>query len=297
MPSRTEIINLLKEIAPLHLAETWDNVGLLVDPPSAAQVDTVFLTIDLTEEVLDEAIEAGAQLIVAYHPPIFSGLKRLTMGNSTQRVVLRALAAGVSIYSPHTALDAAPGGLCDWLLEAFGAVERVRPITAHRTHPGGHSHGLQVAPSARQTPAVAALLADLTPLDGLWVGPEGAVERVASALASAGVLAPVQRFEQVGRAETGAGRRAQISEPQPLDDVVHALKAHLDLPYLRVAAANAHLDGEPIRSVAVCPGAGGSLFAPSVWRGHRGIPGVARFVSLVHSGLSRLGIFRRHAAA
>ena len=260
MPSRAEIINLLKEIAPLHLAEEWDNVGLLVDAPGAVDVDTVFLTIDLTEEVLDEALDAGAQVIVAYHPPIFGGLKRLTMGEETQRIVLRALAAEVSIYSPHTALDAAPGGLCDWLLEAFGGVEGVRPITAHRAHPGGRSHGLQVAASAQQTPAIVDLLSDLTPIGALWAGDQRAVERVASALVAAGVPAAIQAFDAVGSADTGAGRRARLVKPQPLDDLVHALKKHLDLPYLRVAAASAHLEGEPIRSVAVCPGAGGSLF-------------------------------------
>ncbi|MGK0359436.1 MAG: dinuclear metal center YbgI/SA1388 family protein [Bradymonadia bacterium] len=280
MPSRAEIINLLKDVAPLALAEEWDNVGLLVDgagpdsnglephgtdshgldPRGAARVDTVFLTIDLTEEVLEEAISAGAQLIVAYHPPIFSGLKRLTMGDDKQRIVLRALAARVSIYSPHTALDAAPGGLCDWLLEAFGAVTDVRPITAHRAHPHGRSHGLHVADAAAKNPAVADLLSDLTAVGRLWAGDQRAVERVAGALAAAGIPAAIQAFADVGSADTGAGRRATLVTPQPLEDVVHALKKHLGLSYLRVSAAAAQMDGEPVRSVAVCPGAGGSLF-------------------------------------
>lgn len=260
MPSRAEIICLLNEIAPLHLAEKWDNVGLLVDAPGATEVSTVFLTIDLTEEVLDEAIDAGAELIVAYHPPIFSGLKRLTMANPTQRVVLSALAADISIYSPHTALDAAPGGLCDWLLEGFGALEDVRPITAQRAHPHGRSHGLHVAQATAQNPAVAEHLGDLTAVGGLWTGRRADVERVASALAAAGVASAVQAFADVGSADTGAGRRATLAEPQPLDDIVHALKGHLGLSYLRVAAAAGHVDGDPIRSVAVCPGAGGSLF-------------------------------------
>lgn len=112
----------LEAIAPLELAEPWDNVGLLVEPFAAPRppVSRALLTIDLTRAVLDEALSFEAELIVAYHPPIFSGLKRLDAGKPAERVLIDALRGGVAIYSPHTALDAAPGGVNDWLLESFG---------------------------------------------------------------------------------------------------------------------------------------------------------------------------------
>lgn len=260
MPTRADVIDALTEIAPLALAEKWDNVGLLVGPPFPPDVTDVMLTIDLTEAVLDEALAADAQLIVAYHPPIFKGLKALTMRHPDQRVVVRALAEQVSVYSPHTALDAARGGLCDWLLEPFGDLEGTRPITPARVAPGGLTHGLALPADAAEHAAVQKILVGLTPLGGVFAGSRGAVEWAAGALADVGITAAIQRFADVARADAGAGRRARLAKPLPLTEIVHLLKRHLDLPYLRVAAAEAHLEGAAIERVAVCPGAGGSLF-------------------------------------
>src|SRR5690606_106599 len=76
-----------------------------------------------------EAEEVGADLIVSYHPPIFSGLKRLRASHPGEELVVRALRGGISIYSPHTALDAAPGGMTDWLAQVLGP-GATRPIVA-----------------------------------------------------------------------------------------------------------------------------------------------------------------------
>lgn len=118
------VIKALHEIAPLHLAEEWDNVGLLLDRPAAGPVARIQLCIDLTEAVLDEAIAAQVDLIIAYHPPIFAPLKRLTMDDVKSRILLRAMAAGIAIYSPHTALDNVEGGVNDWLADGLGASTR-----------------------------------------------------------------------------------------------------------------------------------------------------------------------------
>lgn len=116
-------VELLSRLAPLELAEDWDNVGLLVgmapDATRAAAIHRVLFAIDLTEAVLDEALARQAELIVAYHPPIFAPLRKLD-GTGTSRVLLRAARAGVAVYSPHTALDAAPEGVNDWLAAGVG---------------------------------------------------------------------------------------------------------------------------------------------------------------------------------
>ncbi len=114
-----DVIAQLKQLAPLEWAEPWDNVGLLVEP-EIETVERILLTIDLTESVLLEAQSAGANLIMAYHPVIFSGLKRLTRQTAGERIVQDALRADIAIYSPHTALDATPGGMNDWLAQAVG---------------------------------------------------------------------------------------------------------------------------------------------------------------------------------
>lgn len=78
------VINKLVAFAPTSLAESWDNVGLLVEPVNDAPISHILLTNDLTEDVMDEAISAKANLIISYHPPIFAPLKKIT--NSSWKV-------------------------------------------------------------------------------------------------------------------------------------------------------------------------------------------------------------------
>ncbi|MBU6412344.1 MAG: Nif3-like dinuclear metal center hexameric protein [Planctomycetes bacterium] len=118
------LVAALESIAPLNLAESWDKVGLLVGDLAQEFSGPILLAIDLSEDVLDEAIDLGAGAIIAYHPPIWEPLKRLTASSATERIILRAARAGIIIYSPHTALDACTGGINDWLCEGFAPVAK-----------------------------------------------------------------------------------------------------------------------------------------------------------------------------
>jgi len=120
-----QITNQLDQIAPPRFAESWDNVGLLVGDPQQ-EVTNAILTIDYTPEVACEAAGLNCELIIAYHPPIFEGIKRLTSSGSSA-AIYDAIRRGVAIYSPHTALDAADGGTNDMLADAVGLKER-RPL-------------------------------------------------------------------------------------------------------------------------------------------------------------------------
>ena len=122
------IVDALDAIAPPEHAADWDNVGLLVGARHW-KATSVLLTIDLTDAVLREAVEAGVRLIVAYHPPIFEPLTRLTDADPKQRIVLEAARRGIAVYSPHTALDAAPDGINDWIAAGLGEgdVRALRP--------------------------------------------------------------------------------------------------------------------------------------------------------------------------
>jgi len=126
-----KLLEILRGLAPERLAEGWDHVGLQVGDP-AQQVRRAMLCIDLTERVLDEAIEAGTSLIVAYHPPIFAPLSAVTSLDPKQRIILRAAQRRIAIYTPHTALDAVSGGVNDWLCEGLGKGTRrpIRPVDA-----------------------------------------------------------------------------------------------------------------------------------------------------------------------
>jgi dinuclear metal center YbgI/SA1388 family protein len=114
-----ELASAMERIAPLELAESWDNVGLLVGDAGRELRGPVMLTIDLTERVLGEAIAAGADAVVSYHPPLWEPLKRLTAATPRGRIILGAIESRLAIYSPHTALDAVEGGITDWLCEGL----------------------------------------------------------------------------------------------------------------------------------------------------------------------------------
>lgn len=81
MVSLAEIVSTLKRMAPLSLAESWDNVGLLIEPDVKKSIACVLLTNDLTEDVLEEAQDVKANLIISYHPPLFKPFKRITSAN------------------------------------------------------------------------------------------------------------------------------------------------------------------------------------------------------------------------
>ena len=113
------IIGTLEQIAPLHLAESWDNVGLLAGDADQ-NVTRVLLTIDLTEPVFAEAQAQKANLIVAYHPPIWEPIKRIVAGRGQTPALYDAIRSGMAIYALHTALDVADGGVNDRLAEIVG---------------------------------------------------------------------------------------------------------------------------------------------------------------------------------
>ena len=123
-----ELVAALNDIAPTRNAESWDNVGLLAGDP-AQGVSRVMLTIDYTDEVAAEAQAAGCDAVVAYHPPIFAPLKRLTAGS----VVFDAIRRGVAIYSPHTALDVVDGGTNDMLADVLGLPAERSPLRLAQT--------------------------------------------------------------------------------------------------------------------------------------------------------------------
>ena len=105
-----EIITALEELAPLRLQDEWDNSGLQVGFPDT-EIRRVLVCLDITEAIVDEAVAKGCNLIVSHHPLLFKALRQVSDATYQQRCVVRALSAGISIYSAHTSLDNAPGGV------------------------------------------------------------------------------------------------------------------------------------------------------------------------------------------
>ena len=118
MATTNDIYAEMQRYAPLELAESWDNPGLLVD--CGREVSRVLVTLDITPEVVEEAAAGGCELIVSHHPVIFSPLKKLTPRDVSFQLVQK----GISAICMHTNLDAAEGGVNDVLADLFSIRQR-----------------------------------------------------------------------------------------------------------------------------------------------------------------------------
>ena len=117
-----EIIRHLESRAPLSLQESYDNAGLLTGERNA-EVKGVLISLDMTEAVLDEAIALECNLVIAHHPVIFSGLKKLTGSNHVERTVIKAIRNHIALYAIHTNLDNIAGGVNAMIAEQLGLTQ------------------------------------------------------------------------------------------------------------------------------------------------------------------------------
>ncbi len=291
------VLDALKEIAPLELAEEWDNVGLLIEPSKPKPIRRVMLTIDLTDAVADEAIRLGSDAVIAYHPPIFEPLKRLA-GR------LASLAENrVAVYSPHTALDSAQGGVNDWLADGIGARSRysIKPfsktpiletfklvIFIPRTHvdkmrsalaASGVGHIGDYSSCSFNTEGFGTFIggASAKPV----VGQRGRLEKVEEIrleMNCSDYSVNLQEIEKLIRQThpyeepvwdlyrlepkrselLGQGRDVMLNKPISLEGLVSRVKRHLKLKHVRVAKADHPLNTD-IEHVCLCAGAGGSV--------------------------------------
>lgn len=99
-----ELISWLEKRYPADAAEEWDNVGLLTGEDTN-EISHVFVALDLTEETLDEAIEAGADMIITHHPMIFTGLKKINNHSFTGKKIIKLIQKGIVYYAMHTNYD------------------------------------------------------------------------------------------------------------------------------------------------------------------------------------------------
>jgi dinuclear metal center YbgI/SA1388 family protein len=114
-----EILSILEEMAPLAYAEDFDNVGLLVGNQEL-QATGVLVCHDALESVIEEAIAKKCNLVVCFHPILFSGLKKITGKNYVERSVIKAIKNDIAIYAVHTALDNHPNGVNKIFADALG---------------------------------------------------------------------------------------------------------------------------------------------------------------------------------
>ncbi len=113
------VADAVNRLAPRILAEDWDNPGLLVGEPSAP-VKKIFVCLDVTDATIEQAIELGAQLIVAHHPLIFTAIKNIRTDLPLGKKISRLIKNDVAVFAAHTNLDSAQGGVNDVLAKRLG---------------------------------------------------------------------------------------------------------------------------------------------------------------------------------
>ena len=114
-----DIAAVIEEFAPLSLQAEYDNSGLIVGRMDD-EVHSALLAVDVTEEVIDEAITEGCDIIITHHPIIFSPLKRLNSATYVERCVERAIRHNIALYACHTNLDSVQGGTSWYVGSALG---------------------------------------------------------------------------------------------------------------------------------------------------------------------------------
>lgn len=126
-----EFIQKFETFAPEAYAVEGDPTGLHFGRLDQ-EITKILVTLDVRPEVVKEAQKIGADFIFAHHPPIFKPVKRLTEDDPQQAMYADIVRSGIAVYAAHTSLDAAPGGMNDWLCDLYG-IENTEILTVHTT--------------------------------------------------------------------------------------------------------------------------------------------------------------------
>lgn len=118
-----ELVRPIEELAPLQEQEKWDNCGFSVGDPGK-EVTKALIALDCTEEVVDEAIEIGADIIITHHPLIFGGVKKISPENRLGRMIFKAIRSNIAIYAAHTNMDKAEGGVNTLMADKLSLIGR-----------------------------------------------------------------------------------------------------------------------------------------------------------------------------
>ncbi|BHF65650.1 NGG1 interacting factor [Sparganum proliferum] len=250
-----KFVRTLDRVFKLPLSEPWDNVGLLIQPSVQTPVRRILLTIDLTESVLYEAVTKNVNFILSYHPPIFRPVKRLTQDHWKQRIVVQCIENKISVYSPHTALDAVEGGINDWLISPFES-SKVLPIQRHKCNDQPTLYTVKCGTELQEF-CMKEQIAPL-PIDSWFTQLAWTADDAATALGDTilDTSEPI-RFN----ATEGAGRIALLRKPCTISSIVAAYKKLLGVTFLKVALGTGKEMDSLVTCVAVCAGSGGSMFS------------------------------------
>jgi dinuclear metal center YbgI/SA1388 family protein len=287
-----KVMRIIEEFAPKELAAEWDNVGLQVGNPEG-EVKGILVTLDVTEEVLDEAISLGANMIVSHHPLVFKPLKNLRYDSPTGRLVAKAVQSNIHIYAAHTNADNTIEGVNQCLARRIGLKNtQVLKRESSKLYklvvyvPEGFENTVRTALGD----AGAGRLGDYSycsfmtsgtgsfkPLEGAnpFIGTQGRLEevpeyRIETVVPEAILHSTISKMLQVHPYEEpaydvfllenqdaryGLGRIGELEEPMELGCLAEKVKEDLDCPWVLVSGTLEAV----IRRAAICGGAGADL--------------------------------------
>ncbi len=295
------VVQLMERLAPRHYAEPDDKIGLQVGS-LRKEVSRVLVALDVTREVVGEAAEVGAELIIAHHAVIYRPLAHLQTDTPAGALAAELLRRDIAVYIAHTNLDSAEGGMNDWMADVLSLTDRKVLREAHTDKlfklavfvPEEHHAAVRDAlfragagwignysHCSFTTEGIGTFL----PREGSdpYIGKQGKLETVAekrietvvpqSALKSVvSAMLKAHPYEEVaydvypmdlkGRS-FGLGRVGKLAEAESLDAFAERVKQAFDVPFVRVVGAG----DKPIRKVAVLGGAGSRFVSQAQFAG------------------------------
>ena len=309
-----EILDRIESFAPLALAMSWDNCGLLLGEPQA-EIDKVFVALDVTPRTVKLAIEAGAQLILSHHPIIFRPLTKIT-----DPLLLRLIEHRIAVISLHTNLDVAPGGVNHALADALGlkVLEHLSPETGDSWNhlsvsvPTSHAARLKEAVFASGAGLIGLYdsCSTLHPVQGSFralpgsqpfIEGEGLQEvdelelefrvdgsRLGAVLKAIETTHPYQtpalyHFPVANRNPAyGLGLICAPAEPADLPTLQKLCTERLGCPHPRLWTAGKDISA-PIERIAICGGSGGSLISAAASKAQVYISGDFSYHTMMES--------------
>lgn len=295
------ITSLIEKLAPRKLAEEWDNVGLLVGNP-AGEISAVLLALDVTPEVVREAVTVGANLIISHHPLVFRPLKNIREDNPQGQLISNIIRNGIHVYCAHTNLDNAGEGVNQILARKLGLndIQVLNPDKPEKIYklvvfiPDTHvdlvrdaitaagagwignysdctfsTHGtgtFKASDNCKPFIGKPGVLEKASEIKLETVVKENQIDRVVRAMLKAHPYEEVAYdvYPLVNDAgRLGMGRIGRLEKPLVFREFMDMVKAFLNVPVLRYGG-----DSEvTVKKIAVCGGSGASFIHKAVFAG------------------------------
>jgi len=295
------VINLIEKFAPKSLAQEWDNVGLQVGSANA-EISKVLVCLDLTDDILEEAISQGANLIITHHPLIFKPQKKISLDTPLGKKIAKLIKHDLVVYSAHTNLDITWGGVNDVLVEKLGLLKPEVLVPTGRENlyklvvfvPAGYEEKVKEALASNGAGWLGNYshcffqnsgIGNFKPLEGSnpFLGSMGKIEEAQEYRLE--TIVPEKHLKQALQAmlkchpyeevaydcyllnnegkKFGLGRVGYLPDPLTLEQLLVRVKEALGVSWLRVVG---DLDSQ-IKKVAVCGGSGGNLVSAAAFQG------------------------------